>query len=278
MQEPVPRSYLFVPGNRPERFPKAFASGAHAVIIDLEDAVPCAEKTAARNAAHDWLSQGKPTLIRLNGAATPWFADDLQLCGLPGLAGVVLPKCERREDIGLVAERSGERARILPLIETAQGFWNALALAKASFVDRLIFGAIDLQLDLAITGEDEELHYFRSQLVLVSRQAGIRSPVDGICAAIQDFERLRAQTLRARRFGFGGKLCIHPKQIRVVNESFLPSSEEVAWARRVVDAASRSSGAAVALDGDMIDRPIIAKAEAILSELERSAATSGSKA
>jgi citrate lyase subunit beta/citryl-CoA lyase len=277
MQQPVPRSYLFVPGNRPERFPKAFAAGAHAVIIDLEDAVPSSEKTAARNAAGNWLSQGKPTLVRLNGAATQWFADDLQLCRLPGVAGVVLPKCERLEDIGLVAERNGEKARVLPIIETAQGFGNALALAKAGSVERLIFGAIDLQLDLAMTGEDEELHYFRSQLVLVSRLAGICPPVDGICTAIQDFERLRAQTLRARRFGFGGKLCIHPKQIQVVNESFLPSSEEVAWARRVVDTASRSSGAAVALDGDMVDRPIIAKAEAILSELERSAATPGGK-
>lgn len=265
----VPRSYLFVPANRPERFEKAFAAGAHAVIIDLEDSVPSLEKTAARTAAANWLSQDKPTLVRLNSAATEWFADDVKLCNLPGVAGVVLPKCETPEETRLVAERSGQTSRILPIIETAQGFWNALSLAQARFVDRLVFGSIDFQLDLSIRGASQELDYFRSQLVLVSRLAGIGSPVDGICTSIHDADRLRAETLRARRFGFGGKLCIHPKQVPAVNQLFLPSPEEIAWARRVIDATSASGGAAVALDGIMVDRPIIAKAEAIFRELER---------
>ena len=268
MQSRVPRSYLFVPANRPERFEKAFAAGAHAIIIDLEDSVPSSEKTAARTAAANWLSQNKPTLVRLNGSATEWFADDLKLCALPGVAGVVLPKCETIEDLRLVEEHGGQRLPLMPIIETARGFWNALALAQAYLVDRLVFGSIDLQLDLGIRGEGIELDYFRSQLVLVSRLAGIRSPVDGICTSIHDAEILRAETLRALRFGFGGKLCIHPEQVSVVNQSFLPSPEEILWARRVLDAASASGGAAVALDGTMVDRPIIAQAEAILRQLE----------
>ena len=147
----IARSYLFVPGNRPERFAKAFASGAHAVIIDLEDSVPRLEKSAARTAAANWLSMGKPTMVRLNSSTTEWFAEDAKLCDLPGVAGVVLPKCETTEEIHAVTERGGEGFRILPIVETAKGFWNAPALARTRFVDRLIFGSIDLQLDLGIT-------------------------------------------------------------------------------------------------------------------------------
>jgi citrate lyase subunit beta / citryl-CoA lyase len=266
----VPRSYLFVPANRPERFEKAFASGAHAVIIDLEDSVPLLEKIAARAAAAKWLSQGKPTLVRLNSTVTEWFSDDVRLCDLPGVAGIVLPKCETAEEVRRVTECSGQRVRILPLIETAQGVWNAPTLAQCDLVDRLVFGSIDLQLDLGIKGDGSELDYFRSQLVLVSRVAGIRSPVDGVCTSINDAEKLRAQTLSAQRFGFGGKLCIHPQQVSVVNQTFLPNSQEIAWARRVIDAASAAGGSAVALDGMMVDRPVVARAEAILGELERS--------
>jgi citrate lyase subunit beta / citryl-CoA lyase len=274
VQPIIARSYLFVPGNRPERFAKAFASGAHAVIIDLEDSVPSSEKTAARTATASWLSRDKPAMVRLNSSTTEWFADDVKLCALPGVAGVVLPKCETPEEIHAVTECSGEGMGILPIIETAQGFWNAPALARTRFVDRLVFGSIDLQLDLGITGDGRELDYFRSQLVTVSRLADLSAPVDGVCTSIHDAEKIRAETLAARRFGFGAKLCIHPNQVPEVNESFLPGPEEVDWARRVLEAAAAGGGAAVALDGKMIDRPIIAKAEAILRQLDRPESTS----
>lgn len=263
-----------MPGNRPERFAKAFASGAHAVIIDLEDSVPGLEKSAARAAAANWLSSGKPTMVRLNSSTTEWFNEDAKLCDLPGVAGVVLPKCETTEEIHVVTKRSGEGFRILPIIETAKGFWNAPALARARLVDRLVFGSIDLQLDLGITGNGHELDYFRSQLVTISRLADLSAPVDGICTSIRDAETVRAETLAARRFGFGAKLCIHPKQVPAVNESFLPHPDEVDWARRVLEAAVAVGGAAVALDGQMIDRPIIAKAEAILRQLDHREYTS----
>ena len=165
-------------------------------------------------------------------------------------------------------ERAGGIS-ILPLIESAQGFWNVKALSQAPRGQRLVFGSIDFQLDLGINGDNEELLYFRSQLVLVSRIAGIQSPVDGVSTAIDDHEQLRSDTLRARRLGFGGKLCIHPKQVGQVNEAFRPGQNDVAWARRVLEAASTAQGAAVAVDGKMVDRPVILKAQEILDESER---------
>jgi citrate lyase subunit beta / citryl-CoA lyase len=266
MDSRIDRSYLFVPGNRPDRFAKAFSAGADAVIIDLEDAVPPAQKAEGRKAAVSWLSAGKPTLLRLNGAVSEWFQSDLELCALPGVAGILLPKAERVEDLARVKEGANPGTPILPLIETAQGFWNALALARAPAVQRLIFGEIDFQLDLAIKGDDEELLFFRSQLVLVSRLAEIQPPIAGINTAINDLESLRADTLRSARLGFGGKLLIHPKQIAVVHECFKPSAEQIAWAKWVLEAAAASHGAAVAMNGELVDRPVILKAQTILRE------------
>jgi len=263
----IARSYLFVPGNRPERFDKACAAGADAVIIDLEDAVPPADKDSARSAIADWLSPGREVLIRINSADTAWHMDDLSLCGKPGVTGIVLPKAERPEHIERVMAQ-GAKA-VLPLIETAQGFADAGALSKLAGVQRLMFGSIDFQLDMGIDGEGEELLYFRSQLVLLSRLAGIQAPVDGVTVAIDDVDQLRADTLRARRLGFGGKLCIHPRQLAPVSDAFAPGPEEITWAQRVLEAASRANGAAVALDGKMVDLPVIRKAQDIAAEAAR---------
>ncbi|HSF48800.1 MAG TPA: CoA ester lyase [Burkholderiales bacterium] len=267
--QPIGRSYLFVPGNRPERFAKACGAGADAVIVDLEDAVPAAEKAGARAALAAWLSPAQPVLVRINGAETEWFRDDLELCKTPGVAVIVLPKAEGIDHLKSIEEQVGRGTLILPLIETARGLWNALELAQARNVRRLVFGSIDFQLDLAMQADEDELLCFRSQLVLASRVAGIDAPVDGVSTALDDPEQLRADTLRARRLGFGGKLCIHPKQVAHVNECFRPGADEVAWAKRVLDAASAAKGAAVAVDGKMVDRPVILKAQAILSEAER---------
>lgn len=260
----APRSYLFVPGNRPDRFAKAYASGADAVIIDLEDAVPPPERLAARSHVAAWISSEHPVLVRVNGPATEWFREDIALASLPGIAGIVLPKAERTEDV----ERIGNS--VLPIIETARGFWNVMALAQTPNVDRLLFGSIDFQVDLGIQGEGEELLYFRSQLVLVSRIAGLPAPVDGITAVFDSMDPVRADTQRARRLGFGGKLCIHPKQIAAVNECFGPTDEEEAWAERVIAASAKAKGAAVSLGGEMVDRPVVARAEAILAQRDRS--------
>lgn len=259
----IPRSYLFVPGNRPDRFDKACRAGADVAIIDLEDAVPHAEKVAARAATIAWLSAEKSVFIRINSADSEWFHDDLALSRLPGVAGIVLPKAERVADIALVANAGAKI--ILPLIESAQGFWNLDAVAHAPGVQRLLFGSIDFQLDVGIDGDNEELLYFRSQLVLISRIAGLASPVDGVSTAIDAPESVQADTVRARRLGFGAKLCIHPKQIAPVHAGFSPGQNDILWAKRVLEAAALANGAAVALDGKMIDRPVILKAEKILN-------------
>ena len=262
------RSYLFVPGNRPDRYAKAIAAGADAVIVDLEDAVPPQDKSSARASLAAWLSPEHPVHIRVNGAESQWFREDLAVCNKPGVAGVLLPKAERVEDIRILADNSGTATPVLALIETARGFWNAHALTQAPKVRRFVFGSIDFQLDVGIQGE-EELLYFRSQLVLVSRVAGLEPPVDGVTTAIDDAERIRIDTLRAKRLGFGAKLCIHPKQVSLVNHCFEPSAEEESWAKRIVEAAEAVRGAAVSVDGKMVDRPVIARAEAILSRIKQ---------
>ncbi|NMF88566.1 HpcH/HpaI aldolase/citrate lyase family protein [Aromatoleum petrolei] len=258
------RSYLFVPANRPERIGKAFAAGADAVIADLEDAVAPDLKAAARDALANALSAPAPVLVRVNGADTPWFEDDLAACAAPGVAGIVLPKAERTQDVDCITERLGADMPVLALIETARGMADAEAIAACPAVRRLLFGSIDFQVDLGIEGGGTELLFFRSRLVLVSRLAGLDGPVDGVTVGFDDPATTRADAQRARREGFAGKLCVHPKQIAAVNAAFSPGAEEIAWAERVVAAAAAAGGDAVALDGKMIDKPVLAKAERIL--------------
>ncbi|WP_142809237.1 HpcH/HpaI aldolase/citrate lyase family protein [Tepidiphilus olei] len=262
------RTYLFVPGNRPERFSKALSARADVVILDLEDAVPPEEKAEARRAVREWLDPARPVAVRINAAQTPWFEDDLSLLSQPAVSAVILPKAERSEDIGLVRSRAQRPLPVLPIIETALGYAAAQTLARTEGVQRLVFGSLDFQVDLGIEGEEEALLAFRSGLVLASRLAEIAAPVDGVTPAIDDEERIRAEALRARRLGFGGKLCIHPRQIPIVRAAFQPSAEEMAWARRVLEAVARSGGAAVAVDGKMVDRPVILRAERILANYE----------
>ena len=262
-----PRSYLFVPGNRSDRFAKACAAGADAVVLDLEDSVAAADKLKARAAVAEWLTPSRPVMVRVNTSESEWFHDDLGLGRKPGIAGVLLPKAERVEDIRVLAESFGSNVPILAQIETARGFREALALAGAKQVRHLLFGSIDFQLDLGMTVTEDELLYFRSQIVLDSRLAGIQPPVDGVTTDINSPELVRADTLRARRLGFSGKMCIHPKQVPIVNECFVPSAEEEAWARRVVEASREARGAAISVDGKMVDRPVLVRAEVILEEV-----------
>lgn len=264
----VARSYLFVPGDRPDRFDKACAAGADMVIVDLEDAVAPENKAQARTAIMNWLSPDKAILLRINADTTEWFRDDLGVARAPGVAGILLSKAEGIDEaLRTISVEQGKF--LLPQIETAQGFANAGAIASVTGVQRLLFGTLDFQMDLGIDGEREELDYFRSQLVLISRLANIQPPVDGPCTALDDAAQLTADAHKARRIGFGGKLCIHPKQVPHVNAAFAPTADELAWAKRVLSAAAQSSGAAVALDGRMVDRPVILKAEQIVREAER---------
>ena len=256
------RSYLFVPGNRPERFDKALASGADAVIVDLEDAVPPDQKDAARATVAAWLQTSRPVVLRINAADTHWFHDDLALCRLPGVAAVMLAKAERAEDLSAI----GAFAPIVPLIESAAGFDNLRAIAVAPGVQRLAFGAIDFQLDLNMRASFDELLFFRAQLVLASRLANLQAPIDSPSTAIDALDEVDSEAQRARRLGFGAKLCIHPRQVACVNAAFSPSAAEIAWAQRVLQANDHAGGAAFALDGKMVDKPVLLRAEAIVRD------------
>lgn len=266
------RTYLFVPATRTDRVAKAWDAGPDAVILDLEDAVPPADKSTARDAAARDLHSTPAVFVRVNGPETKWYDEDLKLCTTIGAAGVVVPKAENPEHLRYATQHLPAGIPVLPLIETARGFANLAGLCAAPRVQRLVFGSIDFQVDLGITGEGEELLYFRSGLVLASRLAGIQPPVDGVTVEIHDARIVRDDTLRAKRLGFGGKLCIHPKQITPVTECFCPSNEDVAWAKRVVEAAAAANGGAVSVDGKMVDRPVILKAEEILAESTRTPA------
>ncbi|MGZ8253617.1 MAG: HpcH/HpaI aldolase/citrate lyase family protein [Burkholderiaceae bacterium] len=261
------RSLLFVPGNRPERFDKACAAGADITLIDLEDAVAPADKAPARDAIRAWLDASKSVYLRINGADTDWFQDDLALLVRPGVRGVVLPKAEHSASITEIHGVAHGLA-VIALIESALGLRNVESIASAG-IARFAFGSIDFQLDLGIAGEREELLFARSSLVFVSRLAGLPPPVDGVTVALDDPAQLANDIAYARRLGFGGKLCIHPRQVDAVNAGFLPPAADVDWATRVLEAAEQAGGNAVRLDGKMIDRPVIDRARAIVQSAQR---------
>jgi citrate lyase subunit beta/citryl-CoA lyase len=255
------RSYLFVPGNRPERFEKARASGADAVIFDLEDAVQPQEKQAARETVREHMDAARPAFVRINAADTEWFANDAAaIANHPGVTGIVLPKAETREQIETVLAHAHPSLTILPIVETARGFANLTLLCAAPRVQRIVFGTLDFQIDLNIEGDGEEIDMFRSQIVLASRLAGLTTPVDGVSTVLDDPVVIESEARRGRRFGFGAKLCIHPLQIDAVHRAYAWTDAELAWAERVLQAVEASSGAAVAVDGKMVDMPVILKA------------------
>ncbi len=266
------RSLLFVPADRPERLPKALASGAHAVIADLEDALAPAARSAARAAlvtAWGALSAAsrRRVAVRINGLDTPDHADDIalvqRLAG-EGLETLVVPKAESARVLAELAARTG--LALLPLIETAEGAAQPDAIAAAPGVLRLALGHIDLQADLGMAcGPDEaELAPLRWALVLASRRAGLPPPVEGVTTALGNAERLSADAARARRFGFGAKLCIHPGQVAGVHAAFAPSPAQCDWALRVLAAAAAARGGVCVLDGRMVDAPVIALAHQML--------------
>lgn len=259
------RSFLFVPGDRPDRFAKADACGAEAVILDLEDSVTAERKPQARENICAWLSPGHPAYVRVNGQRTDWFADDIAaVAARPGLRGIVLPKADDPKRLAEIAAQLPAGVPLIPIIESAAAVWHVRAIAAVTGVERLALGSMDLALELGIDGQPEQLLYTRSRMVLAAHAAGILPPLDGVTVAIEDLEQLRADVEHARRLGFGGKLCIHPKQVAIVNEGFRPPAAQVAWARRVLAAAEAAGHGAFRLDGEMIDRPAIDRARLIL--------------
>lgn len=267
------RSFLFVPATRPERYAKALASGADAVIIDLEDAVAPADKTAARRMlAQAWpglpITKRGRVLVRVNASGMAWHGDDLALLATLGVVGVVLPKAESAADLARVAAAMGPACALLPMIESVAGLDAVDALARSPGVARLAFGNLDFQADagMACAPDEPELTPVRLVLVLASRRAGLAAPVDGVTAGTQDAAQLQGDALRSRRGGFGGKLCIHPSQVAGVNAAFTPSPAELDWARRVLAAFEEAGGGVFSLDGRMVDAPVLLLAQRTLAQ------------
>ncbi|WP_108610429.1 CoA ester lyase [Aminobacter sp. MSH1] len=251
---------LFVPGNRPERFEKAAASGADAIIIDLEDAVPAEAKEAARAALRAGFTD-LPVLVRINAAGTKWHLDDLNAVSQMPFAGVILPKAElSAELISLVEARRAVFPHVVALVETGRGLADAREIAKLDGIRRLAFGSIDFCADMGCAHTREVLLSARSELVLASRLAGKIAPIDGVTTAIDDATAVTEDARHASEFGFGGKLCIHPRQVPHVLAGFRPETHEIAWAERVLS----SGDGAAAVDGQMVDEPVRVRARSIL--------------
>jgi len=259
--------FLFVPGTRPERFSKALDSGANGVVFDLEDAVPEEDKETARNAIRTAWSQfsaeqKQRLVIRTNAPGSHFYSADLILAQELQVACLLIPKSESADQINGAALVLPNTA-LIPMIESAIGLDQLKQIANSNQVIRLALGNLDLQVDLGMTCDEQEtqLQTARYQIVLASRLAQIAPPVDGVTPSTDDEVRIQEDAERAKRMGFGAKLCIHPKQVVIVKNAFTPTAQELSWAQRVVEAMQASNGGAVKLDGRMIDRPVILLAQ-----------------
>ena len=293
---PLLRSLLFAPGNHPRKVEKCLALDADVVILDLEDAVAIAEKEATRSVVVDALvdrAHRARGYIRVNAVDTPYCWGDLQAVVRPGVDGIVLPKLESESDLRtadwVVSQLERERGMepgafdILPIIETGKGVAAVSSICRAGTrVRRLSFGAGDYTLDMGFrwTDGERELDQARSAIALASRTAGLDPPIDTVFVHIGRLGALRRSAELARDFGFQGKLCIHPEQVGPVNEAFSPTGEEVAQARRYLEAfreAEARGSASIQVDGHFIDYPIVEKAQRVIDLAEEIDRAEGEK-
>lgn len=255
-------TWLFTPGDRPYLFEKAAHAGADEVILDLEDSIAPESRPAARVEVANYLREGGSAWVRINSVdGHPDRKDVAVIGGLRGLRGIVAPKAEQAA--ALMTLRQAVSKPIVAVVETALGIHRAADLACSGAVDRLAFGSVDFVFDIAATDSEQTLLFARSSLVLASRVGGLPAPIDGITSELTDEEMVETSARRACQLGFGGKLCIHPRQLAPAAAGFRPSTAELAWSRRVVAAAADGIGV-VKVDGLMVDRPVIEHARRIL--------------
>lgn len=270
------RSYLYVASTDAHRIGRALTSAADALVVDLEDAVPDHRKDEARDAARALVSGSptKPVFVRVNGAESGLLEADVDAVAHAGLAGVRLPKAESPDAVAAVLERLAARgchAPVVPIVETALGVERAVAIAAVPGVAALAMGEADLRLDLG-TGAEEVLDYARARCVVASAAAGLAAPVQSVCTQVDDEQLLLDTTRRGRAMGFGGRSAVHPRQLAIINEVFTPSDDERRWAQAVVDAsrqaAAAGSAVTVTASGELIDRPVVRRASAILQRCD----------
>ena len=298
---PLNRTFLFAPGNHPRRVEKALGLDADGVILDLEDAVATADKAAARKPVAEALKRPRRCrgYVRVNAPSTPFCYRDLVETIHAGVDGVFLPKVESAADLHaidwLLAALEQEQGiaegslDLVPMVETAAGVARVDRILQARSlrpyrgpwrVKRLAFGAADYSLDAGLVPsyDEPELAEARARVVLASRAAGVEAPLDSPWFHLRDMDGFRRALERSRRGGFQGRLCVHPDQVPVANEAFTPEADEVARAERIVAAfkqAEAKGAAAVEVDGQMVDYPIVFRAQALLDTAREIAAKSG---
>ena len=278
------RSMLFTPGHRPDLIAKAVRSAADAVIVDLEDAVATNVKEEARaNLAS--LPEGPiPYFVRLNGFQTGPMWEDLVAAANAGVDGVILPKAERREvmlevcgalsALETATGRPDGSLTLVPMIESAIAVEHAFEILHGlPRVQAVMFGSAeqgDLVADLGVEWDPTGtgLHYSRSRVLLAARAAGVPHPIDGVFMNYRDTKALRTEARMGRRMGYVAKLAIHPAQVRVINEVFTPTPQEVAHHRAILEIFKKAEAegtASVGADGRMIDYAVARTARSVLS-------------
>jgi citrate lyase subunit beta / citryl-CoA lyase len=272
------RSYLYVPGHDPRRIEKALATGADAVVIDLEDSVAPNRKEEARNNAARVLESGpaRPVFVRINAPGSELAARDIAAVAALHLSGLRLPKVESLESVRLVAETLEalrSEAGIQCLIESALGLEHALEIARShERVAGISLGEADLAADLGVRDE-AGLLYARSRIVSASRAAGLPGPVQSVYTNVKDLDGLRRSTEEGKNMGFVGRSAIHPSQVPIINEVFTPTEEEVAEAQELLDRlegeAGSGTGAFVLEDGRFVDRAVVESARRTLTWRDR---------
>lgn len=286
-EQPIWRSMLYVPSNNPAFVEKAHTRGADAIILDLEDSVPAAERSSARlglaEAAKTAGKSGADVLVRINRPIEE-AVRDIEASVMPGVCGLYLPKTESAEHLLLLEELVAAcefrqkmepgSTLLVPMIETAGAYFRMEEIAKASRRNAgITLGGEDFALDTGMVPDEETLFMGSQKLVYAARAAGI-IPLGtiGTVADYQDLDAYRASARKSQKFGFEGSACIHPSVVPVLNDEFSPSGEDVAKAKRIVslyeDAQAQGKGA-IELDGKMIDVPVALRAQALVARYER---------
>jgi (S)-citramalyl-CoA lyase len=263
------RNFLFVPGSRPDRFPKALAHRPDMVTVDLEDAVIPALKDRARAEAMALFdgSGGGPgdgieRVVRINALRTPFGLKDLlALIEHPTPPdSVMLPKVESADEVRIVdalLQRAARPIGLHVIIESNAGLDHALAIAAAcGSIRSLLFGAVDMAAELGAAMDFSSMLYARSRVVHAAASCGLDA-IDVPWLDLDDPEGLLEECRRVQALGFTGKAMIHPKQLPVVNSVFTPDAGRIAWARRVIEAFEGSEGGLVVLDGKLIEIPVV---------------------
>lgn len=277
MIQPIPRTWLFVPGDRPDRIPKALALPTDAVVVDLEDAVADNRKVESRETMRASLEgvRRPNVFVRINGVRTSWWQEDVESLADLDISGVVLPMAEEAHDVTATAEcfaRAGTGRWIVPILETAAGIASAFSVASADpSVLAVAFGGGDYSLDLQMPWPGTDPLPFlvpRVAVVQAARRAGLDGAIDTPNPTLQDMAIFADDVRAGASLGFRGKFAIHPRQVAVINELYSPTQDDIARATNIWESFERATAngsAAISVDGEFVDYAIALRAKALLA-------------